>query len=459
MNRIILIGNGFDLAHDLKTSYRDFINWFWEKEIKRIQQNSETQFAIPHLHIKNYEDNIVKIVNPQYQYTELNTDRMFSNYKELKYSVNKSFLIIKNTLLELVSDKINILNNWVDIENEYYEKLKNVLNEASLYGKDVKLLNSHFEQIKLELEEYLTAATKEPIEKIAGLENFIFSKFDLTDFTEQGRDNLIDIAYQKILSLKEKDDKQELSVLNTSESTIILYGNIKALVSKEKPIIHESLRYSLYTRADFVKLLKKRKDSIEISSLLSPENVLFLNFNYTNTENKYSVDNYFANKEEGYKQEFKINQETIHIHGELNNPKNPIIFGYGDELDDDYKQILNKNDNNLLENVKSIKYGETYNYRKLLNFVESDNYQIFIMGHSCGNSDRTLLNTLFEHKNCQSIKIFYYEKFNDQREKLSDDFSNIYRNITRNFKNFANLRAKVVDKTNSIPFPQLRTNN
>ena len=30
MNRLILIGNGFDLAHGLKTSYNDFINWYWE---------------------------------------------------------------------------------------------------------------------------------------------------------------------------------------------------------------------------------------------------------------------------------------------------------------------------------------------------------------------------------------------------------------------------------------------
>jgi hypothetical protein len=30
VNRIILIGNGFDLAHELKTSYRDFIAWLWE---------------------------------------------------------------------------------------------------------------------------------------------------------------------------------------------------------------------------------------------------------------------------------------------------------------------------------------------------------------------------------------------------------------------------------------------
>ena len=30
MNRIILIGNGFDLAHGLPTSYTDFINDYWE---------------------------------------------------------------------------------------------------------------------------------------------------------------------------------------------------------------------------------------------------------------------------------------------------------------------------------------------------------------------------------------------------------------------------------------------
>ena len=37
MNRIILIGNGFDLAHGLPTRYEDFINWYWEKRVVTIQ--------------------------------------------------------------------------------------------------------------------------------------------------------------------------------------------------------------------------------------------------------------------------------------------------------------------------------------------------------------------------------------------------------------------------------------
>lgn len=31
MNRIILIGNGFDLAHNLPTRYDQFINWYWDE--------------------------------------------------------------------------------------------------------------------------------------------------------------------------------------------------------------------------------------------------------------------------------------------------------------------------------------------------------------------------------------------------------------------------------------------
>ena len=51
MNRIILIGNGFDLAHKLPTSYKDFINSCWKKIITKLRESSN----------KEYEDNYVKI--------------------------------------------------------------------------------------------------------------------------------------------------------------------------------------------------------------------------------------------------------------------------------------------------------------------------------------------------------------------------------------------------------------
>ena len=40
MNRLVLIGNGFDLAHGLKTRYEDFINWYNTNVSLGIRLNS-----------------------------------------------------------------------------------------------------------------------------------------------------------------------------------------------------------------------------------------------------------------------------------------------------------------------------------------------------------------------------------------------------------------------------------
>lgn len=36
MNRLVIIGNGFDLAHGLKTSYADFLEWYKKDYIENI---------------------------------------------------------------------------------------------------------------------------------------------------------------------------------------------------------------------------------------------------------------------------------------------------------------------------------------------------------------------------------------------------------------------------------------
>ena len=101
-------------------------------------------------------------------------------------------------------------------------------------------------------------------------------------------------------------------------------------------------------------------------------------------------------------------------------------------------------------NIKSIKYLESSNYRYLLDFIESDTYQIFIMGHSCGNSDRTLLNTLFEHRNCASIKPFYFI-----RKDGTDNYMELIQNISRNFTDMKLMRDRVVNKTFCEPYSDL----
>lgn len=95
----------------------------------------------------------------------------------------------------------------------------------------------------------------------------------------------------------------------------------------------------------------------------------------------------------------------------------------------------------ILENVKSIRYLETDSYKKLLEILTSDLYQVCVLGHSCGVSDRTLLNTIFEHDNCDSIKFFYHKI-----DKDNDNYSDVIRNIYRNFNDKVKMRDRVVNK-------------
>ena len=130
---------------------------------------------------------------------------------------------------------------------------------------------------------------------------------------------------------------------------------------------------------------------------------------------------------------------------------NLVNFGFGDEMDDDYKRIENLDDNEYLKNFKSFQYLQNSNYKKLLDFIDGNKFQVIIMGHSCGLSDRTLLNTIFEHTNCRSIKVFYHRK-----DDGSDNYTEMIQNISRHFKDKKMMREKIVNKTLCKPMPQIQ---
>ena len=77
---------------------------------------------------------------------------------------------------------------------------------------------------------------------------------------------------------------------------------------------------------------------------LKPEQILFLNFNYTSLEKIYRNPLDFEQFEQSGKPKSLIN----HIHGIIESDDNPMIFGFGDELDEDYKSIENLNENDFL---------------------------------------------------------------------------------------------------------------
>lgn len=373
MNRLVLIGNGFDMAHGLKTSYMDFINWYWDKRIEALMGNPSkvSEDCLCKLTIKDDSNiscwNVFAYGNSYFK--DIQGNRTCSGYDVIKDFQNNpdEFSVTFSRFFEKIIQSID-KKGWVDIENDYYQLLKGT--QKADCGYSVKELNEQLAFLQEKLIEYLgTIGTNQTIKDI---HDAITDFFDPADFSTEGK-------------------KRAMENIGL---------NIKSF---------EEVEYNYEER-----------------NKLIPERIMLLSFNYTATAKMYGNFNLVYN----------------YIHGDLKHPEN-IIFGYGDELDKDYQAILDMNDNELLKHVKSVKYLETRNYHDMLEFLMSAPFQVFIMGHSCGNSDRTLLNTVFEHENCVSIKPFYHKWANG-----TDNYLDIVQNISRNF-NFTNMRLfrdRVVNK-------------
>jgi hypothetical protein len=164
---------------------------------------------------------------------------------------------------------------------------------------------------------------------------------------------------------------------------------------------------------------------------MTPKKICILNFNYTHIAEEYGK----SFKDRGY--------TYIPIHGQIqkeNTYAQDPVFGFGDEMDPNYTNFELLRNDAVFAHIKSFKYLQSNHYRNLLEFIESGPYQVQIFGHSCGVSDRTLLNTVFENEDCISIKPFYYEY------QGTDDYEQKSFSIARHFKSKAELRAKVVNK-------------
>lgn len=405
MNRLVLIGNGFDLAHGLKTSYKDFIYWYWKQRVLSLrsfyQERSDDGLCICTIH--GYPTWF------QYYYlcsTPFLTITEDKDYYKVFHS-KRDYKIKYNPLFERIHKSIET-KGWVDIENDYYDLLKEYLNDNAPEEKIVAL-HSELQLLQEKLVEYLKSIKVSDELLNTGIRQKIYAPFKTTEISISGQQALKE-HIEAGLELKDRDWEWKLIPYDSICYTKGYVEEYKKRLSNNDPYVGQEE---------------------PPHELMLPNNIMLLNFNYTHTADMY------CKKAEI----FTVN----HIHGDLDNPSS-VIFGYGDELDENYRTLLNRNDNKYLSNIKSIKYLEADNYRKMLSFIESEPYQILIMGHSCGNSDRTLLNTLFEHKNCVSIKPYYYKY-----DKDKDNYIDLVQNISRNFTDMKLMRDRVVNKTYCEP--------
>ncbi len=345
VNRLVLIGNGFDLAHGLKTSYKDFLDWYMSVAFNRFLNDRSYTDLLIELKNKFTGYTIINELKPTTFEEVLNQMTPTNNYRSITHKSN-FFLALLNSFKR---------GNWVDIERYYFKLLKNDFSSPNVNNKKevITKLNSEFDFLIIQLAKYIETVN-ETINK-------------LPDFRITSQSKLSDV------------------------------------------------------------FAESNKNS----------RVKFLNFNYTETL---------------FLKHYAEEEDIIHIHGRVSDiHRNPIIFGYGDESDPDYQKIEDSGENMYLAHIKSFGYFRTNNYHQLLSYIDSAPYIIYIVGHSCGLSDRVLLNQIFEHKNCEKIEIFYYV-----RDDGTDNFTEITQEISRHFKphNKELMRRRVSDINNKNIIPQ-----
>lgn len=356
MNRLIIIGNGFDIAHGMKSSTKDFLQDYCFNVIKTLKTQNI------------YKDKLLSIepALPQLQiitfFKKIDINSSVEFIISLAKNHKKAKVYFHSSLLEMSLNGIENLG-WVDLESLYFNQL--ISKRGSQDSNDIQNYIEQFDKLKELLLTYLDNQEKEMKER-----SDVYSDKFINSFTEETPAN---------------------------DETIYPYNKTEVITD-----------------------------------------IYFLNFNYTRIAEKY------ANTLKS-----QYNARINYIHGNLSKTNGVPIFGFGDEIDERYIKLQGENDNSLLKHIKSFEYLKTNNYLSLIRFIESFEFHVHIYGHSCGLSDRTLLNEIFEHPNCKIIKIYYHE-----RDDKSNDFTEKTYDISRHFTNQGLVRKKVIPFDECKPMPQ-----
>lgn len=368
-NLVLIVGNGFDLAHGLKTSYNDFSNYlikliadktfeFRSKE-ELIEDSFFNDDFIKSIYRFNSQD--VTVSNHKFHAST----NGFVNYLITRINSKKElfeFLKKNKTILRFVLNNQFLLNlfnnsydNWFDIENAYFIELRKVLLSSIRVSDKHKLL------LKL---------------------NFEFN-----------------------------------------ETKVYLIKYLKTIKPKKDGIIEQFLNETIngaYT------------------------NVYCVNFNYTGTMKEYMTYDTF----------YSVSQLGLNnIHGSLDEEK--IIFGYGDDQNKDYQKMKDTENDEYLKHFKTFQYLHNSNYSNLYEeWLDSIvDYDVFVLGHSLGTTDKTLLKEIFENPKCNRIHLFKRKDLEANNHRVLEEYNKLLFSLSRIISNDSELRQKTKSFEDSIFFP------
>lgn len=358
---ILLLGNGFDLAHFLPTTYLDFISF-----LKRININNK-------LKDPSYKEVLEKyVLDPSNQEIINILNNLFQN----------------NLWYEHFKEKTTFNNNWCDFEKEI-EYVTKQLEEAKQKIEKKQSLNlstlitSEHDFLFKAVENYINHKVSKDCKMTLQNQKIYIHKFNrLTSDI---------ISIQLTLNVNYPDEYNNLDLLPNSNTTIAFEKLIEHILNQLNDF---TKCFELYL-FHFVNKINIKKISFIQKILSDDHNLKVINFNYTNTLNYYD----FYNK-----------NNVCHIHGEaLNNEENNLVLG------------INETENNIDPMFTRFrKYFQRFekrcdlSYRNWIDIISTTQNSFFssqqylhIIGHSLTLSDRNILYELITIPTIR-IKIYYH---------------------------------------------------
>lgn len=361
--KILIIGNGFDLAHSLPTTYKDFLDFIKLisfKYGKLFDYNTQYKLEDCNEYIKKYADDLFEnIINDPNNNLNLNA----YDIQKLKYKN------IFDKLSKENREKIDVIMSIYEFSNIYVDKSK-------------KFWINLFMELSYQYENWSDFETIISL-IIQHIDYFKNCKNENDDDRKKFLDSNLESLSTTILDDKRNSNSYKSKIEEMAKNI----GGIKALEeSLEELIKILGLYLEQITNKESINKIKFFEE-LDVDKVIS--------FNYTNTY-EYLYDTDATSK-----------AEYCFIHGKIQNSEgNNMVLGI-----DDY---LKGEDANL--NLDFIRFKKYYqrlykktdcNYKNWLE--EKEEKEVHIYGHSLDISDKDILKEIIETEHTNTI-IYYHTK-------------------------------------------------
>ncbi len=374
MKKILVVGNGFDLAHNLPTRYSDFL-YFMTLCVKELCPNWRSwgawndvnyfeleQSALDHILTNPAHNKEVKSIFDE----NIEHIKQFLDTSELNHFVNNDWLMYFICVYAF-RQELEYEFRWIDIESELAIMLRNF--------NDLK--NIHHKSIFNFLVPYRSGSDKSP-------KNFYF--------------NTLRKHIQKLNNIPNDKFKSEMfqCLFEQLEKFNSLLNFYLSVVDK---FYHETENRVFKFSGDI-------GDGFYVSHIIS--------FNYTDISKIYNPK-----------------AEIYYVNGSLNDRH--IVLGVENPFSAEDRSYLDDNAHWFFKNVQRILYDFQYRHHSWMNTKENTLYQnddgknicdssnaVYIIGHSLALSDRYILLNIME--SADNVTIFYYNDA-DKQSKIT----NLYR--------------------------------